>query len=251
MGVVMATMALTALAYGEFVVLWVVFYTGNFVLANAIIYTLLTVMAVWCHLKTMLSQPGVVPREALPLRDESEDGAAAANHTLCGRCESYKPTRREQGKRERGRGDAKYEMEGMSKLDATAAEAGEASKKHSRQEATDAESPSSPCADTADTAGNLDVKGAVVARTPPTTRGGALEGRERSLIMPKREVLERLGVTEEDLQCLGMADESMEQLALAAAVDEQDPRYKTIRQGMDGLELCSDSAGTRVVGTRS
>lgn len=83
----------TALAYGEFVVLWVVFYTGNFVLANAIIYTVLTVMAVWCHLKTMLSEPGVVPREALPLRDESEDGAAAANHTLCGRCESYKPTR--------------------------------------------------------------------------------------------------------------------------------------------------------------
>lgn len=62
-------------------------------LANAIIYTVLTVMAVWCHLKTMLSEPGVVPREALPLRDESEDGAAAANHTLCGRCESYKPTR--------------------------------------------------------------------------------------------------------------------------------------------------------------
>lgn len=83
----------SALAYGEFVVLWVVFYTGNFVLANAIIYTLLTVMAIWCHLKTMLSEPGVVPREALPLRDESEDGAAAANHTLCGRCESYKPTR--------------------------------------------------------------------------------------------------------------------------------------------------------------
>lgn len=83
----------TALAYGEFVVLWVVFYTGNFVLANAIVYTVLTVMAVWAHLKTMLSEPGVVPREALPLRDESEDGAAAANHTLCGRCESYKPTR--------------------------------------------------------------------------------------------------------------------------------------------------------------
>ncbi len=82
-----------ALAYGEFVVLWVVFYTGTFVLPNAIIYTVLTVMAVWCHLKTMLSEPGVVPREALPLRDESEDGAAAANHTLCGRCESYKPTR--------------------------------------------------------------------------------------------------------------------------------------------------------------
>ncbi|CAM9139849.1 unnamed protein product [Scytosiphon promiscuus] len=93
MGVVMATMALTALAYGEFVVVWVVFFTGNFVVANAIIYTFLTVMAVWCHLKTMLSEPGVVPRAALPLRDESEDGAVAANHTLCGRCESYKPTR--------------------------------------------------------------------------------------------------------------------------------------------------------------
>lgn len=83
----------TALAYGEFVVLWVVFYTGNFVLANAIIYTVLTVMTVWCHLKTMLTEPGVVPRMALPLREESEDGATAASHTLCGRCESYKPTR--------------------------------------------------------------------------------------------------------------------------------------------------------------
>lgn len=81
----------TALAFGEFVVLWVVFYTGNFVVANAVVYTLLTVMAVWAHLKTMLTEPGVVPRVAMPLREEDEE--AAANHTLCGRCESYKPTR--------------------------------------------------------------------------------------------------------------------------------------------------------------
>lgn len=74
-------------------VLWVVFYTGNFVVVNAIIYTVLTVMAVWCHLKTMLSQPGVVPRAALPLREESGDGTSPTNHTLCGRCESFKPTR--------------------------------------------------------------------------------------------------------------------------------------------------------------
>lgn len=74
-------------------VLWVVFYTGNFVVAHAILYTVLTVMAVWSHLKTMLSQPGVVPRAALPLREESEGGASSTNHTLCGRCESYKPTR--------------------------------------------------------------------------------------------------------------------------------------------------------------
>lgn len=82
----------TTFAYGEFVVLWVVFYTGNFVLANAVIYTLLTVMAVWAHLKTMLTEPGVVPRAALPLREEG-DGSSTVNHTLCGRCESFKPTR--------------------------------------------------------------------------------------------------------------------------------------------------------------
>lgn len=81
-----------AFAYGEFVIVWVVFFTGNFVVTNAFIYTFLTVMAVWCHLKTMLSQPGVVPRAAVPLREE-EEGGSGANHTLCGRCESYKPTR--------------------------------------------------------------------------------------------------------------------------------------------------------------
>lgn len=82
----------TAFAYGEFVVLWVVFYTDNFVVVNAVIYTFLTVMAVWAHLKTMLTEPAVVPRAALPLREEGE-GSSTVNHTLCGRCESYKPTR--------------------------------------------------------------------------------------------------------------------------------------------------------------
>lgn len=82
-----------AFAYGEFVVLWVVFYTGNFVVTNAVIYSLLTVIAIWAHLKTMLSNPGVVPRAAMPLREEEVEGSGGANHTLCGRCESFKPVR--------------------------------------------------------------------------------------------------------------------------------------------------------------
>lgn len=59
---------------------------------NAVIYSMLTVMAVWAHLKTMLTEPGVVPRGALPIR-EDEAGGAAGNHTLCGRCDAYKPVR--------------------------------------------------------------------------------------------------------------------------------------------------------------
>lgn len=79
------------MAYGEFVVLWVVLETENFPLINAIIYTALTVMALWAHLKTMLTEPGVVPRAAMPLPDE--EGSGRGNHTLCGRCEAYKPVR--------------------------------------------------------------------------------------------------------------------------------------------------------------
>lgn len=81
-----------ALAYGEFVVLWVVLEGGNFVVTNAVIYSILTVMAVWAHLKTMLTEPGVVPRAALPLREE-ETGGSTGSHTVCGRCDAYKPVR--------------------------------------------------------------------------------------------------------------------------------------------------------------
>lgn len=71
--------------------LWVVLETNNFPLTNAIIYSALTVMAVWAHLKTMMTEPGVVPRAAMPLPDE--EGSGGGNHTLCGRCEAFKPVR--------------------------------------------------------------------------------------------------------------------------------------------------------------
>lgn len=78
------------MAYGEFVVLWIVLEVRSFAMINAVIYSILTVMTVWAHLKTMLTEPGVVPRAALPIREEE---AGAGNHTVCGRCDAYKPVR--------------------------------------------------------------------------------------------------------------------------------------------------------------
>ena len=53
-------------------------------------YATLTLLSLWAHLATMLSNPGAVPRAARPLASAREAGIP---ETICGRCDAYKPPR--------------------------------------------------------------------------------------------------------------------------------------------------------------
>jgi ribosomal protein L40E len=53
-------------------------------------YAVLTALSLWAHVKTMMSNPGAVPRSARPLAAAREAGIP---ETICGRCDAYKPPR--------------------------------------------------------------------------------------------------------------------------------------------------------------
>eukprot|EP00816_Leptocylindrus_hargravesii_P012625 CAMPEP_0196819654 /NCGR_PEP_ID=MMETSP1362-20130617/71552_1 /TAXON_ID=163516 /ORGANISM="Leptocylindrus danicus, Strain CCMP1856" /LENGTH=375 /DNA_ID=CAMNT_0042198225 /DNA_START=218 /DNA_END=1345 /DNA_ORIENTATION=+ len=53
------------------------------------IYCVLIVMALACHAKTSLTDPGSVPHTAVPV--ESERMISSKSHSMCGQCQTYKP----------------------------------------------------------------------------------------------------------------------------------------------------------------
>jgi len=52
------------------------------------IYTFLVVMALSCHAKTSLSDPGSVPKCAVPMEAQRRD---STSHSMCGQCQTFKP----------------------------------------------------------------------------------------------------------------------------------------------------------------
>lgn len=60
---------------------------------NAVIILILLFMAMWSHLKTMLSDPGVVPCNAHPPLSNVDK-----TPEICGRCDGYKPLKSHHGK---------------------------------------------------------------------------------------------------------------------------------------------------------
>ena len=88
-GLVMATVAWLLVLYccGAISYLVVEFGWSYAIIAT---YGVLTLLSLWAHLKTMLSNPGAVPRSARPLPAAREAGIP---ETICGRCDAYKPPR--------------------------------------------------------------------------------------------------------------------------------------------------------------
>ena len=61
--------------------------------ANLVVFNAFIFLAYWSHVKAMLTDPGAVPREALPL-DFYENGAQLqAYHNVCKKCQHFKPAR--------------------------------------------------------------------------------------------------------------------------------------------------------------
>jgi len=52
------------------------------------IYTLLVVMALASHAKTSLTDPGSVPKCAVPMESQRRD---STSHSMCGQCQTFKP----------------------------------------------------------------------------------------------------------------------------------------------------------------
>jgi hypothetical protein len=66
-------------------------YAGK---VHVVCFNALIALSYWAHVKAMLTDPGAVPKEALPL-DFYDDGAAQlkSSHPVCRKCQHYKPPR--------------------------------------------------------------------------------------------------------------------------------------------------------------
>ena len=52
------------------------------------IYTLICAMSLACHAKTSLTDPGSVPRAAVPQEEQRRE---SPSHSMCGQCQTFKP----------------------------------------------------------------------------------------------------------------------------------------------------------------
>ena len=86
-GTVMSSILWVLTLYSDIVVIYMC-AVGQWAVFNAPLYLFLSIMALTCHVKTMLTNPGAVPRHAQPLIRASESGIP---ETICGRCDAYKP----------------------------------------------------------------------------------------------------------------------------------------------------------------
>lgn len=69
--------------------------TNNYIDAtNATIILFLLFMAMWSHLKTMFTDPGVVPCNAHPPLSNADKSPE-----ICGRCDGYKPLKSHHGEK--------------------------------------------------------------------------------------------------------------------------------------------------------
>jgi len=84
-GLICSTFVLVFLVYVISVVLYGVYLT-EIGLDNGIPLLILGFLAIWSHLKTMLSDPGAVPRNAHPIPED-----IGTSVSVCGRCDAYKP----------------------------------------------------------------------------------------------------------------------------------------------------------------
>ena len=85
LGLVCAPFVLCIFAFAALSI-YLFFQDGYLSNIDTLILVLLLLIAVWCHLKVMFTDPGAVPKMAKPIpRDQH------LPHVMCGRCDSYKP----------------------------------------------------------------------------------------------------------------------------------------------------------------
>lgn len=86
-GIIFASIVWVFMLYAWTTLIYV-YAVGEFDLTNFAVISTLIFMALWAHLKTMLSDPGAVPSNAHPT---TKDMASGLTISMCGRCDGYKP----------------------------------------------------------------------------------------------------------------------------------------------------------------
>uniref|UniRef100_A0A7S2WS54 Palmitoyltransferase n=1 Tax=Rhizochromulina marina TaxID=1034831 RepID=A0A7S2WS54_9STRA len=88
-GLVMASISWILIIFSAFAVNFLVL-EFDYSLAWIVIYDICTFLCLVAHLKTMMADPGAVPKRARPLASARNAGIP---ETICGRCDAYKPPR--------------------------------------------------------------------------------------------------------------------------------------------------------------
>lgn len=84
-GVSLSLVVWAVLLFAEFTLIYTI--EQNYIGAiHGVVLSILIVLALWCHLKTMFSDPGAVPKNAEPVPGDTD-----RSRIRCGRCRCYKP----------------------------------------------------------------------------------------------------------------------------------------------------------------
>jgi hypothetical protein len=86
-GSIMATLVWLLMTYSA-VTVTLLTYTEGIPPILGMIYTFLCAMALACHAKTSLTDPGSVPRAAVPQEEQRRE---SPSHSMCGQCQTFKP----------------------------------------------------------------------------------------------------------------------------------------------------------------
>jgi len=86
-GSIMATLVWLLMSYSA-VTVTLLTVTKGLPPILGMIYTYLCAMALACHAKTSLTDPGSVPRCAVPMEEQRRE---SPSHSMCGQCQTFKP----------------------------------------------------------------------------------------------------------------------------------------------------------------
>ena len=86
-GSIMATLVWLLMTYSA-VTVTLLTITEGIPPVLGMVYAVLCVMALACHAKTSLTDPGSVPRAAVPQEEQRRENPS---HSMCGQCQTFKP----------------------------------------------------------------------------------------------------------------------------------------------------------------
>ncbi|GAX09717.1 hypothetical protein FisN_19Lh185 [Fistulifera solaris] len=87
-GTIMALIVWILMGYSSLTMTWLA-ATGGIPVSLALLYTVLTALALACHVKTSLTDPGAVPPSAVPTAAQRHQ--ADLKLSMCSQCQTFKP----------------------------------------------------------------------------------------------------------------------------------------------------------------
>ena len=91
-GITLSILVWILLLYSEYVLVFII-ANDQLYFVHGIIVSILVILALWAHLKVMVTNPGTVPKNAKPLSCDDN-----RSRIKCGKCKCYKPPMSHHGK---------------------------------------------------------------------------------------------------------------------------------------------------------